>query len=397
MLDPRGGPGQDGLAIPKAAEPETRHPAGTARAIAGYGAEFAVELRRSLRRHRWLLALVLAYWMVGLAIARHTGLPTGATVETYLPVYLELMPTILFALVIVRCIGIICIDRPARPLSHLALDLRRSVLAPRRIANALPMLASMLLFGGTFTLIKAAMPSLNAYSWDVPFEALDRWLHGGIAPWQLLQPWLGFPAVTHALNIVYAVWFAVLGVVWVWQVFSLKDDALRLQFFWSLLATWIVLGNIAATYLASAGPCYFGRMAGLPDPYEPLMAYLREADMIYPIWALDAQDLLWRHYLSQDVEIAAGISAMPSLHVALATLLTLLCWRTHRFLGVAMTAYAVAIMIGSVHLGWHYAIDGYFGALGAVAIWWTVGRCLRGWGGKGRPDAPRSRLDENAA
>lgn len=378
---------EDGPVMPKHAEPQPSPIPGVARAIAGFGTDFAAELRAALQHHRWLLALVLAYWIAGLGIARHAGLPAGATVATYLPVYLELMPTILAALVVGWCIGAVLVDRPARPFSYLALHLRSSVMTPRRIANALPMLASMLLFGGTFTLIKAAMPSLNAYSWDAEFEALDRLLHGGTAPWQLLQPWLGVPAVTHAINIIYAAWFAVLGIVWVWQVFSLKDPLLRLQFFWSLLATWIVLGNIAATYLASAGPCYYGRMTGLPDPFEPLMGYLRQADMVYPIWALDAQELLWRRYLSQEVEIAAGISAMPSLHVALATLLTLLCWRTHRILGVAMTAYAAAIMLGSVHLGWHYAIDGYFGALGAVAIWWVVGRCQRRWSDKGRSDA----------
>jgi hypothetical protein len=361
----------------KVVEPESPRISGMAHAIAGYRAEFSVEFRMAIHRHRWLLALVFAYWIIGLGVGRYASMPTGATVATYLPIYLELMPVILVAFVIFRAIGIVCIDRPSRPLTHIARDLRCSVFTPRRIANGLPMLASMLLFGGTFTLIKASMPALNDYSWDAKFEALDRWLHGGIAPWQYLQPWLGNPLVTHAINIVYAVWFAILGVTWVWQVFSLRDEFLRKQFFWSLLVTWILLGNIAATYLASAGPCYFGRMTGLPDPFEPLMAYLRWADTIHPIWALQVQEMLWRHYLTQQVEVAAGISAMPSLHVAIATLLTLLCWRTHKFLGIAMTLYATAIMIGSVHLGWHYAVDGYAGFLGSCLIWWSVGRCLR--------------------
>ncbi|HET9396791.1 MAG TPA: hypothetical protein VFO36_12100 [Nitrospiraceae bacterium] len=46
---------------------------------------------------------------------------------------------------------------------------------------------------------------------------------------------------------------------------------------------------------------------------------------------------------------------------------------------LAMTLYAIAIMIGSVHLGWHYAIDGYAGAIGSILIWWMVGLCLRRW------------------
>lgn len=343
-------------------------------------APLADELRSAFRRHRWLLAIVMAYWAVGIVIARSVELPAGATIGTYLPVYLELMPGVLAALVVGRCIAVVCIDRPARPLLLIGRDLRDNIVTSRRVMNALPMLGAILVFGGTFTLIKAAMPALNDYSWDAAFETADRWLHGGTAPWQLLQPWLGYPIVTHVLNILYAIWFLVLGAVLVWQVFSLRDQRLRLQFFWSLLTTWILLGNIAATYLASAGPCYYGRITGLADPYEPLMSYLRETDLTHPIWALRAQELLWQHYVTRQVEVAAGISAMPSLHVAIVTLLALLCWRTHRLLGFAMTLYAIAIMIGSVHLGWHYAIDGYLGAIGSILIWWTIGLCLRRWG-----------------
>jgi len=39
---------------------------------------------------------------------------------------------------------------------------------------------------------------------------------------------------------------------------------------------------------------------------------------------------------------------------------------------------AIMIMIGSVHRGWHYAIDSYAGALGMCPIWWLVGRLLAG-------------------
>lgn len=345
-------------------------------AVTQYWSEFATELWASLRRHRWLLTLVLAYWICGLFVAHYAGLPAAATLKTYLPIYVEIMPAMLVAMVILRMIAVIGVDRPARPFVHLARDLRHVALSPKRVANSLPMIAAMLLFGGTFTLIKAAMPKLHSYNWDPAFEALDRWIHGGVAPWQLLQPWLAHPFTTHVINIAYALWFTVLCFVWLWQALSLRDQQLRLQFFWTLLLVWIVLGNIAATYFASGGPCYYGRLTGLPDPFEPLMASLRTADLSYPVWSLKAQEILWHHYLGQEVQLAAGISAMPSLHVAIATVLALVCWRTNRYLGMAMIVFAAAIMIGSVHLGWHYAIDGYAGALGAGAIWWMVGRCL---------------------
>ena len=77
-----------------------------------------------------------------------------------------------------------------------------------------------------------------------------------------------------------------------------------------------------------------------------------------------------------DVAMGSGISAMPSMHVALATLFALVGWRTNRWVGIATTLFAVIIQIGSVHLGWHYAIDGYAGAVGMIVIWLLVGRAL---------------------
>jgi membrane-associated phospholipid phosphatase len=106
------------------------------------------------------------------------------------------------------------------------------------------------------------------------------------------------------------------------------------------------------------------------------MSYLHDASQSYSVWALTEQDILWQMYSAHDVSLAAGVSAMPSMHVAIATLFTLVCWRTKRWLGIVMSLYAVIIMVGSVHLAWHYAVDGYFGAAGMLAIWWCVGRAM---------------------
>ena len=67
---------------------------------------------------------------------------------------------------------------------------------------------------------------------------------------------------------------------------------------------------------------------------------------------------------------------MPSIHVSMAFLMALLGWRIRRALGIVLTAYVVAIQIASVHLGWHYAIDGYAGIIGTYAIWRLVGWAL---------------------
>ena len=96
------------------------------------------------------------------------------------------------------------------------------------------------------------------------------------------------------------------------------------------------------------------------------MSYLHGVNEIHTIWALGAQEMLWGDYQVRDVMVGSGISAMPSMHVAIATLFALVCWRVRRWLGIVMTIYAVIIMLGSVDLGWHYAVDGYLGAVGML-------------------------------
>jgi hypothetical protein len=46
-------------------------------------------------------------------------------------------------------------------------------------------------------------------------------------------------------------------------------------------------------------------------------------------------------------------------------------------LGRLFFVFLVLMLLGSIHLGWHYAIDGYAGIAGAVAMWWACGRLVR--------------------
>ena len=94
---------------------------------------------------------------------------------------------------------------------------------------------------------------------------------------------------------------------------------------------------------------------------------LQKFNDIRPVWALSVQEALWQSHVATGP--ISGISAMPSVHVASSTLLALYGFQHARWSGIALGLFAAIIMIGSVHLGWHYAIDGYFGALLAWACW----------------------------
>lgn len=343
-------------------------------ALQRYYSEFARALPSALRRDSPFLVIVFAYWIAGLIVCGLAGVPWTATVTTYLSTYQAAVLVMGIGLLAARAVAIMVVERPSRPLMQFGGELRSSLLTPQRIASAIPVLFGMFFFGGTFTVIKKSIPTFAPYSWDVTFEHADRWLHGGFAPWELLYPIFGSALATQTLNWFYNFWMIVLNLVWVWQAFSLRDARLRSQFFLTFILGWILLGSIAAILFSSAGPCYFGRITGLADPYAPLMTHLAAVNETHTLWALTAQDKLWQFHVANAVGLGAGISAMPSLHVAIVTLFALLGWRTHRWLGIALTIYAVMILIGSVHLGWHYAVDGYAGALGMGAIW-----CLVGW------------------
>ena len=67
--------------------------------------------------------------------------------------------------------------------------------------------------------------------------------------------------------------------------------------------------------------------------------------------------------------LGTGISAMPSMHVAIATLNALMLSSLGRWQAVAGWAFAAIILFGSVYTGWHYAIDGYVSMLVVGVIW----------------------------
>lgn len=104
--------------------------------------------------------------------------------------------------------------------------------------------------------------------------------------------------------------------------------------------------------------------------------YLENEGYFLGIWSLNTQDMLWQSYALISSEFASGISAMPSMHVSMATLMALATYSLKKWVGLIFWLYMVVIMVGSVHLGWHYALDGYVGALMTIAIWIMVNKLL---------------------
>jgi len=228
-----------------------------------------------------------------------------------------------------------------------------------------------------FTEMKSVIPLMNPYSWDIAFMELDRLLHFGQDPWQLLQPLFGSTAPTLTLNFIYNLWFFVMFGFWLASGWTQEDNGWERQFLLSFIWCWIIGGTILAIIFSSMGPAFYDLVNTSSNPYAAQMSFLQGINETHEVLALGTQDILREGYLNPSSGGFSGISAMPSLHNATSTLFMLAAYRIHKIFGHVMLAFLACIIIGSVHLAWHYAVDAYAGIIIALILWKLSGVALR--------------------
>jgi hypothetical protein len=270
---------------------------------------------------------------------------------------------------ILRFIHYVRVSRPHYPIRTLFGELKATLCDPDKFAYGFVLYLILSITCAAFWILKVNFGDFAAAGWDLWLTEIDRTLHFGRLPWEWLQPLVGHWPVTFILNVNYQIWLLVMWMMVLYFLFADAARTIRRRYLLAFVTTWIVGGSVLAALLVSAGPCYFGPLGMTPNPYEGLMAYLhttnREIIWLPAVWT---QDLLWRGYTGLGERL--GISAMPSLHNAVALLNVLVAWSVNRKLAWLLAVHAALVFVGSVHLGWHYAVDAYIG-WALVGLIWT--------------------------
>lgn len=249
---------------------------------------------------------------------------------------------------------------------------RRGAWTGERLAGAAIVLGLFPLFAASFTAWKLSIPIVHPFEWDARLAAADRWLLGGHDAWELTHVLFGGQWATRLLDVLYLpAWAAQQSLVLTAAAFA-APGAFRRRFLSSYFLTWAVAGTLLAIGFASVGPIFVGRIAGTAEDaavYAPLAAKLTALHATYPLFSVRGQEILAAIATGRLQIAGGGVSAMPSLHVATAVLIAVAARHVSRTWAGVTTAYAVVVVVGSVHFGWHYALDSIVGAAVALVIW----------------------------
>ncbi|WP_414902444.1 phosphatase PAP2 family protein [Sphingomonas flavalba] len=254
----------------------------------------------------------------------------------------------------------------------------RSWAADRGLSVLSPLLTVVLLLC-SYNIYKAFYLPTAGFWFEGYADAADRLLFGGDA-WRLTHAALPSPWATQAIDMAYHGWFLPMVVGVALCSFAPPQARLRQRYLLAYVLLWIVQGSILAYLMPAAGPCFYGAFQADPSRFAALTSLLDGQNRFLlaqgapGLYALVYQNALLSLHHAPEMAMGAGISAMPSMHNAMAVLFACAAWACDRRLGVAAALYALLIWIGSVHLGWHYAADGIVAAALTLATWTALAR-----------------------
>lgn len=338
-----------------------------------------------IRRHALLAALVFLYATLSLWLSFHYGVTVGdEKAGTLTRNFLRMVPQFAFFVLFLRLVQLTYIEKVPDRFGVLRSEVQAFFKDGERMKGAAIAFIIMVVTLISFAQMKNLIPSIQPFSWDVAFMELDRALHFGRLPHEYAWALFGGRYSVILFTGLYNFWLFAMYFGLIIACFMRPDSRVRMQYLVAFLFTWAFGGNLFATLFSSAGPVYYG-LLGYGDVYDSLLADLHAHAQTGALTVVDTQALLW--YFHSLPDRVSAISAFPSMHVASSTLMAIFAFRISRLAGILMTTFAVLIQIGSVLLAWHYAVDGYAGAIIAILSWKAAGVLVRRFGGFADPES----------
>jgi hypothetical protein len=261
-------------------------------------------------------------------------------------------------------------------------DYLRAVATRRWLAGWLRLWLAVTATIYAYLWLKTSVPLVRHELFDLELFRLDRWLHFGVSPTILAVEAANGTLLPELLDRWYALFLVTVQLGFAY-VTAGTDEASRRSFVGASALLWIA-GAWLYVAVPALGPCY-----ALPELREPIRDEMPRA--------VGAQDYLFRHYgrmvqspgrFLASFNPSLGVAALPSLHVGAHWLLALWARRHARRLFLPLALATGLTFLGSVVSTWHYAVDGYAGALLAWLAWrvaasWETGSVeparWRGW------------------
>jgi hypothetical protein len=335
---------------------------GAGRSLASAAARAAAGIRSTLPFH----AVVLVYTALVILVSADYGQTWTFTQEQYLQrlgiVYFCALP--LFAAVTVSAT---CASNHRTGRSAI-LD----ALSPPdagHFVSGLLMLFSFVVMMGSFTTFKNLMPQIMGdFLYDRLQADIDQFLHFGHDPGPAM---VSLPVGRFVQTIIgwnYSILWSILSFIPPFFIATGNlGRAIRLRYFLSAFAVWVIVGNVLACLFLSGGPAFYGEITGDAGRFADVLHVVKQGGSGFGSPAA-FQAYLWHNYHSGQMALGSGISAFPSVHVAVAMMNALFLHEFSRRAGLFGFAYVGITLVSSVWLGWHYAIDGYASILVVLAL-----------------------------
>ncbi|TAL40294.1 MAG: hypothetical protein EPN97_00150 [Alphaproteobacteria bacterium] len=229
-----------------------------------------------------------------------------------------------------------------------------------------------------FFIQKSLIRRINPYVWDPALAEAEKTVHFGHYPHEWVIPWSDMLGLGTVFDVAYYLWFVMMYLVLGYNLFLDGNLRRRLQFIWGFLLSWVALGSLGATYFSSVGPLFFHDFyPNHLNMYADLVRHFQDKGPHDFFIAYNSRTLLLGWSRNEQLVNINALSAMPSMHIAVAWLAVLYARGLSRRWFAAACVFCALIFLGTIYFGFHYALDSYVSIAAVTLVWWITGRLLK--------------------